>query len=305
MKKAFTIIAAVILLAPMALAEFSLKIGGGFTTIPGGDYNKGMKGFVDYSRAYSTDWSGTYDGNLSGLSSIGMNFFVEGTYNFTPNIGVGLGAGYFQTQAKEDSFFNDGVLFVLWWAERTVSNSATLSVIPITLNVHYTLPLSSTFNLDVFAGPGLYLTNFTFEDETDFDAWLLGIFHTDDYHATTDYKASKTAFGFQGGLGLEFNVSPSIAIFLNGLFRVLTVSDIKGDWDYVFDDNLASATATASESDFYLWYYELYYNGTDYPHLMLSDTAPSGAGISSARHAKFSLTGVCVAAGIKIRFGSI
>src|SRR4030042_745058 len=130
MKKVCCVLAVLLLAAPLAFAAFSLKLGGGFTTIQGDDYNKGNKGFVDYSRAYSDAWSGSYDGDLNGLAKMGMNFYSEAVFNFTPNIGVGLGVGYFQTQAKASDFYNDGVV-ILWWVEETISPQAKVSVIPI------------------------------------------------------------------------------------------------------------------------------------------------------------------------------
>ncbi|MBM3297537.1 MAG: hypothetical protein FJY83_08050, partial [Candidatus Aminicenantes bacterium] len=99
MKKFLCVLVLIFFMAPLAFAGFTLKAGGGIATFGDNDYNKGTKGYVDYYDMVTNTYGGTPSGDLNGTSKIGLNFSLEGIFNFTRNLGVGLEVGYFQTSA--------------------------------------------------------------------------------------------------------------------------------------------------------------------------------------------------------------
>ncbi len=99
-----------------------------------------------------------------------------------PNLAVELGAGWFKT--KSDTFH---VLI----GEVTTSVDAEVEVIPVTLNAKGIYPIDQ---LDLYglAGVGWYFAKAKIKDDTG------------------DHSKNKSAFGFQLGLGAEYNFMPNI-----------------------------------------------------------------------------------------------
>ncbi len=103
-----------------------------------------------------------------------------------PNLAVELGAGWFKT--KSDSFdvtITEGEIVT------TVSVDAEVEVIPVTLNAKGIYPIDQ---LDLYglAGVGWYFAKAKIKDDTG------------------DHSKNKSAFGFQLGLGAEYNFMPNI-----------------------------------------------------------------------------------------------
>ena len=277
MKKAILGVFLCLSLAVLGFSQgFSIKVNGGANFLMGGDYNQIVQGVNDFWHASS---GVTVSSDLKKLS-MGWNFGAEFIYNFTDQMGLGLGVGYI-TASNEST-----IAMSLGAATQSYTYRPSASVIPITLNFHYFLPIGDTMKIHFSAGPGLYISTFTFENQ-----WELPILLID---LTQIFSPDGVkAFGFQGGLGLEIDLSPGISLCVDVLGRMANMSGLTGGWTVagtIFGIPVSdSGTGT-------LYYYE----SGGYPSGTIDDTLPSGSGISSAREASVSLSGVCALVGLKI-----
>jgi len=259
---------------------FSIKLNGGANFLMGGDYNK----IVEDANAYWHSVSGlTFSSDLSKLS-MGWNFGAEFIYSITDQMGIGLGVGYITASNESTLDMQTAVVY------QSYAYTPSLSVIPITLNFHYFMPVSDMMNVHFSAGPGLYISSFSFADHM-----IIGILpSTDALNLTIDYQPDGIlAFGFQGGLGIEFAISPNISLCLDVLGRVASLSGFSGDWTRT-GTLLGNPVSDSGTGTFY------YYESEGYSSFYISATMPSGSGITNAREASISLSGVCAMLGIKI-----
>ena len=260
---------------------FSIKLNGGANFLMGGDYNKIVE---DAEASWRSVPGLTYSGGFDKLS-MGWNFGAEFVYNFSDQMGVGLGVGYIT--ASNDSTF----AAISGPAQVTGRFAPSLSVIPITLNFHYLLPLSDMFKINFSVGPGLYISSLDLTAQQQLGS-------TSDPGVLIDMTANFTpdgvmGFGFQGGLGFEIAFSPSVSFCVDILGRMASLSGFTGAWTMT-GHVLWLPLSDSGTGTFY------YYESGGYANYDISNTMPSGSGVSNAREASISLSGVCAMAGIKI-----
>jgi len=127
---------------------FEIKLHSGAGYLKGGDINAHIQSMNDY-------WSDLNYINVSGGEfkpfHLGMEFGGEIVIMFSPKIGIGVGVGYLQA-SKEST------------VESTLSNTdftdtfnPKISIIPLSLNLHFGLPLGEKLKLKIFSGMGYYL----------------------------------------------------------------------------------------------------------------------------------------------------
>ena len=259
---------------------FSIKVNGGANFLMGGDYNKIVDGLND-------DWlsaSGvTIVGALDKLS-MGWNFGAEFIYNISDQMGVGLGVGYI-TASNEST-----LTATAYGIQLTETLTPSVSAIPITLNFHYFMPVGDMMNVHFTFGPGLYISTFKW----DLYEALGTTADPDIINVTAAYEPDGVVgFGFQGGLGIEFALSPSISLCLDVLGRMASLSGFSGPWTQT---GYVGGTPINDSGTGTFYYYE--YGG--YADYSISNTMPSGSGVSNAREASLSLSGVVAQFGIKI-----
>ena len=279
--KKFLLCGSLFLLASVLVnsQQISLKMTGGMYFNFGNDYNKGIEGFNNYLKDGYTNVSGEFEKFSSAL-----NFQGEVIFHFNPNMAIGLGGGYLQWSK------NNTVTYADLGYEGEIMYKPTLSVISIFANFHYMTAIAPKLNLDLYAGPGLYLTKFDWEDS---DSWALwDVMHT--------FKSEATTFGFQAGLGLSFELAPNISLVVDGFYRYATITEVKGDWYqkgwiFIWNDDTTYANS-------YMWYYEDNSTGTRYSRINLGPVQPSGSDISGSRKAEISLSGITGIAGLKFSF---
>ena len=265
---------------------FSLKLTGGAAYIASGDYNGGIDGL----NAYYDAISGPVTGSFSKLS-LGMNFGGEFILNINENWGVGLGVGYMQFSHDTETITGPGIMGTVnaWTLKPTVTS------IPITLNVHYTMPMGGV-NLNLFAGVGYYISKMKVDSSESLWSGLLVTSSN-----AFDSNSIGGQFGFQGGLGLEIPLGGNFAFVVDITGRYVSLTDIKGDYTTsgisIFSIPLPSVTGT----DQYFYTYTGTHSGVSYKLLAMSTDADA-AGTPSAVHAKFDLSGVSAQAGFKIGF---
>jgi len=280
MRKAWTGLAFVLVAATLAYPQkVSFKLTGGLAWINGDDYNKGIAGENRYLRDTSVSMSGTYK-----TLSDGLKFQVEVINYVSPSFAIGFGGGYFRmsTASKVTSRgLQEDILF-----DNESTFTTKVSVIPFFLNIHYLTRLGRHWKLDVFAGPVFDIVQFNFENPS-----ATPTFSTTE---KVTFTASIPALGLQGGVGLNYEISPAITLILDGFYRYGKVSNILGNWA----DSVSSPSGTTinSSAEYYLWYYE---NGS-YPQIAFHDSqGPGGASVTGVRKADINISGLSVVAGVK------
>ncbi len=270
-----------VLIAGSASAAVSFKLSGGMSYLWDSDYNQGVRGAYDY-----------YSDNFSGVSGqyrpfhLGWHFGGEVIVGLGPRFGIGLGIGYIRA-SRQSTFGYE------WWDFSEEENyKPTLSIVPLTLNLHYALPLGGPFVIDIYGGPGYYIANFQHEGT------LTSNFF--DYKETTTFKAQQSAMGVQGGIGLEFQLNSVLSLVVQAEGRWAQISDPTGDWTDQVDTLLASWRDQGRGRAF--WCYDISAGGTDYPRIAFSETQPSELLFSNIRKGSIHLSGISATAGLKIRF---
>lgn len=266
---------ALVLVSP---AQFSLKLNGGMTWINGNDYNKGVAGYMDYLNNTYTGVSGEFE-QLKGA----LNFQGELIFFFNPNMGIGLGGGYF-------GFNKSNLVTYTVVTLDEITYSPKFTVIPLFLNFHYMVRIAPRLNLDLFIGPSLYLTSLKW---TDSDTWLL-------WDLSSTFESKGTAFGGQAGLGFDFEMAPGFSLIVDGSYRIAQVSEIGGPWTQ--KGTFLFFTIDNSEPDSFMWSYKWNSGGETYDMISIGPDLPAGTGISGAKKAILNLSGISASAGFKIRF---
>jgi hypothetical protein len=228
----------------------------------------------------------SYQENMTNISGLWENMHMaiafggELAFFFPSNLGLGLGLNY-SAFSKDNTISGDNKLDHLKW---TSGFKPSISVIPVTLNLHYLAPIAPKLNLDLSGGVGFYLVTLNVET------------HEAEGTSKTDYtfNSSKGGIGLQAGLGLEIQASPDVAILFKATGRLASVSSFKGEWTRV--SNLA--IGNGSGSDYYIWYGTYY----SYPIYGFGAEAPSGPGLSDVREFAINLTGFSIVAGLKLSF---
>ena len=265
--------------------KFTLKVSGGYGSISGGDLTTIADGLneqlTDIARLAGASTSGEIEN-----AKCGPEFEGEFIYNLTEHWGLGLGVGYVRKSIESGAELQVGA-----YARVSFDWEPVYKVIPLTLNGYYNFSVASKMNAYVKGGVGYYFATWDYKIRQENE--LLGITVWDENEGT----AKDSGLGFHGGLGFEFSLSDSAAIFVEGTGRFVNLKN----WDV---DNV-NRTALGSEKDTgAFWYIEEYEEDTGkyYPSLELSDEEPSDPDFRNVRKAEISLSGIVFKVGIKFSF---
>lgn len=257
--------------------NFAVKLSAGMNYLALGDANKGVKGWYD-------GWSQGDDFVQGEEKPIHLCFDFEGDFifNITPQIGIGVGAGYIQRARTSEVTvrLREGY-------EINAARKLQVSAIPIRLGVFYTLSMNKMINIVFNAGAGLYLAKYSCNKEP----ILTG-------EPVINQTANASGFGFHTGVGFEFNLSSNIAFVIEAQGRYAKIGGFEGTIKYYY------GYPPEYTEQGKLYYYDSYsYGVTDsYPHIRVSEKKPSGYGIKNVREAKVDFSGFALRAGIKINF---
>lgn len=243
-----------------------------------GDVNEGVKGVIDYLRDLSILYGYSVEGEAK---PIHLSFDFEGDIiiNLTPQISIGFGTGYIQG-AKTSEIT---VRVPIEIEARIYTYKPKISAVPIKLGVFYILPMSELTNVVINAGIGFYITKYSYD-------YLPG--GPGNKIAQT---ASAKGFGFHGGVGFEFNLSPNIALVLEGQGRYAKIGGFEGTIRY-------SGSVLPFEEEGSLYYWEQMTILGKYPKVLVREDKPSGPIYTNVRKAKVDFSGFTFYAGIKINF---
>ncbi|MBN2199218.1 MAG: outer membrane beta-barrel protein [Candidatus Aminicenantes bacterium] len=270
-----------LLLSLPARAQFRIgfKLYGGYNYLVGGEGNDGVQGFQDF-------W--VRSGELGGYSASGdykpfhYGFTGGGDLIFylTPNIGVSIGAGYLQ--ASSSSVVNmtrPGVSLA-------ISSDPKAGAVPLRVGLHLSLPIGASANFVVNGGAGYYLGTFEsrlrLEEGTDWMQW--------------EFEARGQGIGFHGGAGFELNFGPNVGLVLEAAGRYARIGGFEGEAKYSMP-----GFSDSESGKLYFYRMNVALIGT-FPMVFISDTPPSGSGVSDVHEAKIDFSGFSARAGLIIRF---
>ncbi len=198
-------------------SRFGLKLYGGLNYLGGGELNKAAD-------ASGSDWIDLFEGGgytvtgKFGAANLGMNFGGEFLFQFTPSMGVGVGAGYIQASNSSTLKFSPAVP-----SDVVYSWNPTMSAIPITATFYYFLPSGGSLRFFFDVGLGYYIA----KADLNYYIWFLTPIHA-------EYKTTGGGLGFHGGLGLEYGLSPMIGIIAELKGRYASFSNFEGSLDAIF-----------------------------------------------------------------------
>ena len=306
--------------------SFGFKLGGGLGYLfnGAGDLEKMRLG----AQNYATDWvepnyTSTFDWKKV---SFVPDFRFEAQVRFN-GFGVGLGTGYVFLTSKGEYSLDHLHTEYPWWGEYThqyddvYNRTYKLTAIPISLNFYYFLPVDG-MDMYVFAGPSIYFGSLNHDFLNNYDesyvdsSWY---YWNEAYNYEVDVVAQEkgtcTAFGFQGGIGLEIPISPNFSLAVEAYGRFASFSNWKGDWtadwDYFWEEYFEpwgwwySSTWTDSAAASGTWWFDEYYvswSGNWYGEMWVSTTAPSGSYYRNIKEASVNLNSIGIMFSGVIRF---
>ncbi|MCX6565965.1 MAG: hypothetical protein NTW38_06010 [Candidatus Aminicenantes bacterium] len=338
---------------PYAPANNGIKLGfslsGGLGMINGGDFNQNIRDWNSYYNDYNSYWADYWDAagrdytdkytaDWKEMKSI-PNFKGEVFARFGKNFGVGIGVEFIKKT-------NPGTVSYRWDAPRrytyswyyaditdkwdwTQDISQVLSVVPITLNLYYYLPISNKGEVYVNVGPGYYMGSI----KGDYNTVYTGVYDWAYYytsgtpfsygyqdHYSEDYKShfegTCNTLGFHFGLGFNFNLGNNIALFGEALYRLANFKDWSGsgdeDWNSTetygwTDESFTTLKDSGTDSwkgDY--WYYEVYikdYITQYYGRYDIFENEPKESSTwKNIRPAEFNINGISFRVGVKIFF---
>jgi hypothetical protein len=217
MKRELAILLCVLFLTASAAADQkAIKLSGGLSSFFGGDYNRATQGFFELGR----DVFGSAQGEF-GRIGWGLDFSAEFLIAIRPSICFGIGLGLTRAETPESrALFTDP-------DDPLRSNDhmvwGVVQAVPLTANIHWTLPVRSGLNLDVFGGPGLYYAQFKFRDD-EYD--IRGV---ETFRGQNAYSSSQIVLGIQGGVALEATIWKPVSLLAEIVGRVGSMSGFRGD----------------------------------------------------------------------------
>lgn len=266
------LIVSVLLIQAPARAQMSLgfKATGGLGFYGAGDLNTGLQGWSDaFSYIYDT-YSPT--GGYMPVH-LGMDFGGELLLQFNPMLALGFGVGYLQASRSSSLDFSyAGQDYAETWSPK-------ISAVPITLNLHYFVPLSGRLKLSLDAGVGYYFGKCT---DTQHIVFIGELDRT--------YDTTASGIGFHGGLGLEIPIASAVSIVVEARGRFAKLGGFKGT---------VSSDSASDSGDVWLADVDL---GRNITLIDIYDSTPSG---DNPRLAKLDFSGFSAAAGFVFRFGGV
>jgi opacity protein-like surface antigen len=274
--------------ADSVIKGFTLKLGGGAGSWSGGDINNFFTDFnVRMNNTAGLVVGADVVGGINQLN-FGPDFEGEFIIELPKNFAVGIGIGYMVRTGDDTTEIS------LYGVSESIGIETRFTAVPITLNGYFNLPLGTKTKAYVKAGVGYYIGKSTYFVRQ--EARILGL---PPAWQEDEGDASSNAFGFQGGMGIEFNFSESVALFFEMTGRAANLKNWEGQNRY--NDYLG-----ASESESADWYYAEEYDYTTrhwYRTVQIIDEEPSGDDIRNVRKAEISYSGAILRLGIKITFG--
>lgn len=267
---------------------FSLLISAGMTRLGPHDLNAFLQ---DYARYFNSLAGLTGAAHQRDTKILRSSADVELTLlaKVAPHLFLTFGSGFTRAALESDplvrSYSNLEVKF---------SRVDKIRTIPIRVGLLYSLPFSRRLSLNPHVSLDAYISSFkeTGCEETkdlSFDV-LAGCYEW-------DIQTTAFSWGSTWGLSLDFALSATVSLFLDGGYKRARLRGFHGTETH-FDDG-----RIASETNFRLFYYEFYsdWMQTVSRHLNLPN-APGSTALDLVRDAVLDLSGPYFKAGLRVSF---
>ncbi|MCX6560415.1 MAG: outer membrane beta-barrel protein [Candidatus Aminicenantes bacterium] len=255
--------------------RFSIRLYGAPSLLSGGDVNDGQQGMSDYWSRLA-DMAGYSVTGAFGPARFGLEFGGDIVFQISPNLGIGLGAGYINAARESSIEFRQG--------SETLPETVkpAYGSVPIRLGLFYTIPVSSKMSVVLSGGPELHLARAS-------TLWTL----TEGSDTIRQENTVKgTGLGFQAAAAFEFRLSPSIGLLLEIAGRYAKFGGLTGTFSSSDNSNSFETTGT---------FYAVEIPGVGSERflvVMVSEATPTG--YLSVREAKLDLTGGSLRFGLVI-----
>lgn len=272
---------------------FSLKFTGGYGTMAIGDLNTFIEGADTFLGDVAGLFGGTKEGELKKLNKWGYDLEGEIIMNLTENFGIGVGAGYIQKRSTDS--WASARKEIIFGVGMTISLKPEFSAIPINLSVYYFSSVAPSVNIFLYGGLGYYFGKVT-ASATLVQDFILAPPQL--WSEELKIEAKDQNFGLHGGIGLEFNVAPKIALFIEGKGRYCKLKSWKGDGTITSGGNTERESGT-------IWFAEIEVEpatGIYIPFIFPSEEEPSEDDARNVRKFEADLSGISLKVGIRIKF---
>jgi opacity protein-like surface antigen len=274
-----------------AIKGFTLKLGGGAGSWNGSDINNF---YLDFNMRMNNTAGLIVGADVVGQIkelNYGPDFEAEFIIELPKNFAVGIGIGYMVRTG------DDTIEMSQFGVSESIGIETRFTAVPITLNGYFNLPMGAKTKAYVKAGVGYYIGKSTYFVRQ--EARILGL---PPAWQEDEGDASSNAFGFQGGVGIEFNLSETVALFFETTGRYANLKNWEGQNQY--HDFLGASESEAVDWYFAEWYDDtIYFQPRWYKIVQIADEEPSGDNYRNVRKAEISYSGVVLRVGIKITFG--
>jgi opacity protein-like surface antigen len=264
---------------------FRLKLTGGYGTMTTRDYNTFGEG-LDSRLVILEGLGATTEGEFNKIN-LGFEYEAEFILSLPAGFGVGVGVGYIRRGKMTE--INASIPLA---GSASASIDPKITAIPVNLSAYYFTPGIVPIKFFVFGGVGFYsgkLTTVNREESSPPTFWS---------EQKSDFKDQN--FGLHGGVGLEYNVAPKIALFIEGRARYCNLKSWNGDGIY------KESTGYTGTDEGTMWYLEEldqnYDSGEWLPGITVSRMRPTGSNIRNVRKFEVNLSGVSLRTGIRIKF---
>lgn len=267
-----------------------LRLHGGFSRLAAGDVNTGSGGLYGFYQLFVDYGDYTAEGGYTPLHG-GFDAGADVVFGLSRRLGVGLGVGFLRSAGVGDMTLTPPDAS----GDLLISGGSSLSAFPVRLGLYYALPLGRKLSLTANAG-GAFYARLRFRDRFHYESG--GLFGT---QAITGTRTSLTKnLGFQGGLGLAYDVSPKWGVFVEAQGRYarfanfgsvrIDVASAEGGSQTRYG-KIYLRTQTLSEDPLIVWNTFVVQDmppTPDPPELVI-------------REPRFDLGGLCLQAGVRIR----
>jgi len=181
---------------------------------------------------YQTTWSDnsgivsfteTNNSNFVGTGGAGFNAGLSFFFNY--KMGVGISIATLKTNYKISNSFN---WHFQWWngtaadiKPKEWKSEGDVNVLPVNINVIFRAVSKEKLKLNVFFGPTIFFASPKLTGNggyADGPIEYEGIYYIDWYDLPMEFKSSKTLFGGNGGVELEYFFNESMALYLNASY---------------------------------------------------------------------------------------
>jgi opacity protein-like surface antigen len=231
----------------ISMPRWSLKLTGGASYLAVGHLNVSL---ASISEILVSGSEGVYSKSVvKELNNWNTAWEAELNFHISRKIGVGIGVSNLLHLSNESNF-----PIYSWYSDPPgslvgffVSRPGIRYRIPITINVHYSLPIFSRTDILFSAGCGYYSGSMKealdYEISDGSEAW---------WHRSNWESTWKSALGFHGGIGAEYSFSRRLALVAEVTYRYAKIRNLGATLN--IESNLLHDSFSYDEQGtLYLW----------------------------------------------------